>query len=57
MSETICHCMGVSRDEIVSTIKEKHLKTVAQVGEETDAGTGCGGCQPEIQAILDEVNG
>ncbi|GHV34538.1 hypothetical protein FACS1894178_2240 [Bacteroidia bacterium] len=55
--EEICHCMGVSRDEIVRAIKEKGLKTVDEVGDETQAGTGCGGCQDDIQAILDEING
>lgn len=55
--ETICHCLQVDRDTIVKAIKEKHLTTVEQVGEETDAGTGCGGCQSEIQKILDEING
>lgn len=57
MSETICNCMGVTRDEIVTAIKAKNLTTVEQVGDETSAGTGCGGCQDKIQEILNEVNG
>jgi bacterioferritin-associated ferredoxin len=52
----ICHCMEVYKSEIVKAIKEKGLKTVEEVGEETNAGTGCGGCQDDIQAILDEIN-
>lgn len=56
-NEIICNCMGVTRGEIVKAIKEKNLTTVEQVGEATEAGTGCGGCQPDIQEILDEVNG
>lgn len=56
-NEIVCNCMGVTRGEIVKAIKEKHLETVEQVGEITDAGTGCGGCQDDIQAILDEING
>lgn len=56
-NDTICNCMGVTRGEIIKAIKEKKLTTVEQVGDATDAGTGCGGCQPDIQAILDEVNG
>ena len=55
--ETICNCFQVDRDTIVKAIKEKNLTTVEQVGEETDAGTGCGGCQPEIEKILKEING
>ena len=57
MSEIICPCFEVSRDEIENAIREKGLKTVEEVGEVTNAGTGCGGCQEQIQEILDEING
>jgi len=53
----ICNCNEVYRSEIVKAIKEKGLKTVEEVGDVTLAGTGCGGCQDDIQAILDEING
>lgn len=54
MGEIICHCRQVSREEIVKAIREKGLKTVEEVGEATGAGTGCGGCQDDIQEILDQ---
>ena len=57
MSEIICHCFEVSREEIENAIREKGLKTVEEVVEVTNAGTGCGGCQEQIQEILDEING
>ena len=57
MSEIICHCFEVSREEIENAIREKGLKTVEEGGEATNAGTGCGGCQEQIQEILDEING
>ncbi len=57
MSEIICHCFEVSREEIENAIREKGLKTVEEVGEVTNAGTVCGGCQEQIQEILDEING
>ena len=57
MSEIICHCFEVSREEIENAIREKGLKTVQEVGEATNAGTGSGGCQEQIQEILDEING
>ncbi|MFR6284114.1 MAG: (2Fe-2S)-binding protein [Odoribacter splanchnicus] len=47
MSEIICHCFEVSREEIENAIREKGLKTVEEVGEATNAGTGCGGCQEQ----------
>ena len=39
MSEIICHCFEVSREEIENAIREKGLKTVEEVGEVTNAGT------------------
>ena len=56
-NEIICNCFSVSRGDIIDAIKAKGLKTVEEVGEATDAGTGCGGCVEEIQKILDEVIG
>lgn len=56
MSEIICNCFDVSKEEIEKAIKEKGLKTVDEVGEATNAGTGCGGCQEKIQEILDAIN-
>ena len=56
MSEIICHCFEVSREEIEKAIREKGLKTIEEVGENTNAGTGCGGCQEQFQEILDKIN-
>lgn len=52
----ICHCNGVMKSEIVKAIREKGLKTVEEVQDATDAGTGCGGCIDDIEEILKEVN-
>ncbi len=56
-NEIICHCNEISYGDIVKAIKEKGLTTVDEVGEETEAGTICGGCQEDIEEILDEING
>lgn len=53
----ICNCMEVYESTIVEAIKSKGLKTVDEVGEATEAGTICGGCQDDIQEILDRING
>lgn len=55
--EIICNCNEIYRSEIVNAINEKGLKTVEEVGEVTGAGTICGGCIDDIQAILNEING
>lgn len=56
MDEIVCNCFQVTRGEIIEAIKEQKLTTVEQVGEATNAGTGCGGCQDTIKEILDEIN-
>ncbi len=48
--------MGIMKSEIVKAIKENGLKTVEEVQDETTAGTGCGGCIPDIEDILKEIN-
>jgi len=48
--------MGIIKSEIVKAIKENGLKTVEEVQDETTAGTGCGGCIPDIEDILKEIN-
>ncbi len=50
----ICNCNEVYKNEILKAIEEKGCKTVEDVGEETGAGTICGGCIDDIQEILDQ---
>jgi bacterioferritin-associated ferredoxin len=52
----ICTCNEIYKSTIVKAIKEKGLKTVEEVGDETTAGTVCGQCQDVIQDILNEIN-
>lgn len=52
----LCFCMGLTESEVREAIISKNLKTVEEVGEATKAGTGCGGCQGNIQHLLDEIN-
>ncbi len=48
----VCHCYRVSDREIRSCVREG-ASSVGEVGEACDAGTGCGGCCPEIASIVD----
>lgn len=50
----ICTCLDMCKSEIVAAIREKGLKTVDEVSEETEAGAVCGACLDDIQDILDE---
>jgi ferredoxin-nitrate reductase len=51
----VCSCQGVTRGEIVHAIRDRALQTVEQVAEHTRASTGCGGCRPDITALLAAV--
>jgi ferredoxin-nitrate reductase len=44
----VCSCRVVSRSEILAT----GLKTVEAIAEKTGAGTGCGGCRPDVAALI-----
>jgi bacterioferritin-associated ferredoxin len=52
----ICNCLGIMKSEIVNVIKDKGLHTLEEVQDETNAGTVCGSCIPEIENILNEIN-
>lgn len=51
----ICHCYEVTKGELTKIIKEKGLKTLEEVMDETEAGTMCGGCIPDIEDLLFEL--
>ena len=48
----MCSCQTVSRGEIVAAIGTHRLTTVEAVSERTGAATGCGGCRPDVEALL-----
>jgi NAD(P)H-nitrite reductase large subunit len=52
--DLVCSCNAVSRGEIEAVIRARGLRSPAEVGRETRAGTGCGSCLGEIESILRE---
>ncbi|MBI4296428.1 MAG: NAD(P)/FAD-dependent oxidoreductase [Chloroflexi bacterium] len=53
----VCNCNGVSKGAIIAAVK-KGAVTIRAVGEATRAGTGCGSCKSQVQAILElDTNG
>lgn len=56
-SRVVCKCFNVTEDAIKKAIATNNLKTVEEVTRFTKAGGACGNCKPDIQKILDEVNG
>jgi NifU-like protein len=57
LDRTICYCFGVTERKIREVITANNLETVEDVTHYCKAGGGCGGCKPEIQKILDQIQG
>ncbi|MGD9735008.1 MAG: molybdopterin-dependent oxidoreductase [Solirubrobacterales bacterium] len=53
-SDLVCSCNAVTRGEIEAAVRARGLHSAAGVGRETRAGTGCGSCVGEIEALLRE---
>ena len=50
--ELICSCHQVTRGSICRAVSEQGLCTLGQVKEQTRAGTGCGGCLPQVASLV-----
>lgn len=50
--ELVCGCNGVTKGEIVESIKNQGLTTLEQVSHCTNAGRSCGRCKPVVSQIL-----
>lgn len=53
----ICHCFGVTDEQILRAVEENGLTTVEEVTHYTKAGGGCGKCVDNIQRLIDEATG
>ena len=49
----VCHCIGVSDQEIRRTVREG-ASSVADVAQSCGAGSCCGGCHPALDQIITE---
>ena len=49
--ELVCQCMQVTRGEIVAAIRAG-ARTVDDLKEATQAGTGCGSCVFDLEDLL-----
>ncbi|TGK19334.1 nitrite reductase large subunit [Leptospira fluminis] len=48
----ICSCNNVSKGDILKAIREKNCSDVQSLKECSKAGTGCGGCLPQVNSLL-----
>jgi bacterioferritin-associated ferredoxin len=51
-SKIICHCLGVTEDELQSALGERAIRSVQEIVQETGAGNGCTACRRAIQEFL-----
>ena len=48
----VCACFGVGRNRLCEAIAREGLRTADAIGRRLKAGTNCGSCLPELQALL-----
>ena len=53
--KVVCHCFGVTEEEIERVVRDNRLTTVEQVTNYCKAGGGCGNCKDDIGAIIARV--
>jgi assimilatory nitrate reductase catalytic subunit len=51
---TICSCFSVGRDTLLAAIRSQRLTSTREIGAALRAGTNCGSCLPELNALLAE---
>jgi len=51
---TVCACLGVGLNAIVRALQDGRAMDVEGLGALLGAGTSCGSCRPELQAIVDQ---
>jgi len=49
---TVCSCFGIGVNSILDTIQTHGLMSVEAIGDALGAGTNCGACKPELNALL-----
>jgi assimilatory nitrate reductase catalytic subunit len=52
---TVCSCFGIGRTTICDAIRERGLKSAAEITACLKAGGNCGSCVPELKKLLVEA--
>lgn len=52
LNKIVCECFGVTNGQIRDAVWEG-ATTLEEVAEKTGAGTGCGGCNDDLQRLVD----
>jgi assimilatory nitrate reductase catalytic subunit len=48
----VCSCFSVGRKTLIDAIRSQRLSSTAAIGAALQAGTNCGSCLPELDALL-----
>ena len=56
MDRIVCRCHRKTLGEIIETVNKKNCKSSTEIGNEIGAGTGCGGCVPMLDKIIEIEN-
>ena len=48
----VCACFSVGRDTLIQAIRTRQLTSVEEVGRQLNAGSNCGSCIPELNALI-----
>jgi assimilatory nitrate reductase catalytic subunit len=51
---TICACFSIGRNTLLEVIRSQRLTSTREIGVALRAGTNCGSCLPELNALLAE---
>lgn len=51
----VCSCKGVTDHEILAALESPLVVDEYDVGRVCGAGTGCGGCLPEIRRLCEQA--
>lgn len=55
-SALVCHCLGVTKSQIRTTVELYGAATLDEVVDRTCAGTGCTACHCRIRKLLDALS-
>ena len=50
----VCHCLGVTEEQLASALAAFELRTLKEVRRQTGAGTGCNACHKRLQCYIAE---
>lgn len=52
----VCHCLGVTEEELATAVTAMGLRSIREVRRETGAGTGCNACHRRIQLLVESYS-